>query len=222
VTSQIRVAIIDSGVHADPPHVAGVAGGVWIREDGSADPDYVDRLGHGTAVAAVIKEKAPAAELYAVKVFDRTLSTSIGILVDAIDWAIDSGMHVVNLSLGTRRAEHEGVLAGAVARAVARDVQIVSARDDQGFRWLPGSLPGVVPVQLDWSCPRDRYRLVLVDGVVVYRASGFPRDIPGVPRERNLSGISFAVANMTGFLARALHSGQPLFASDDTPGLILL
>ena len=32
----------------------------------------------------------------------------------------------------------------------------------------------------------------------------------------------YAVANMTGFLARALHSGQPLFASDDTPGLILL
>ena len=32
-------------------------------------------------------------------------------------------------------------------------------------------------------------------------ASGFPRPIPGVPPERNLSGISFAVANVTGFLA---------------------
>jgi hypothetical protein len=29
-----------------------------------------------------------------------------------------------------------------------------------------------------------------------------PRPIPGVPVERNLSGLSFAVANATGFLAR--------------------
>ena len=30
--------------------------------------------------------------------------------------------------------------------------------------------------------------------------------IPGVPLERNLSGISFAVANVTGFLARLLEA----------------
>jgi hypothetical protein len=33
-------------------------------------------------------------------------------------------------------------------------------------------------------------------------ASGYPRPIPGVRQERNLSGISFAVANMTGFVVR--------------------
>ena len=37
----------------------------------------MDRLGHGTAVAAAIKEKAPDAEIYAVKVFDRALSASV-------------------------------------------------------------------------------------------------------------------------------------------------
>jgi hypothetical protein len=79
----------------------------------------------------------------------------------------------------------------------------VSAGDDEGVRWLPGSLPGVVAVQLDWSCPRDAFRRVEYDGAPVFRASGFPRPIPGVPPDRNLSGISFAVANMTGFVARA-------------------
>jgi hypothetical protein len=33
------------------------------------------------------------------------------------------------------------------------------------------------------------------------RASGYPRPIPGVPAERNLKGLSFAVANATGLLA---------------------
>jgi subtilisin family serine protease len=200
----VRVAIIDSGVHVGHPHVGAVAGGVAFDDDGRERDDYVDRLGHGTAVTAAIKEKAPDAELHVVKVFDRTLGTRIGNLIAAIDWAAAHGMHVANLSLGTSKPEHEQALREAVDRAAARGLLIVSARDDEGVRWLPGSVPGVVPVQLDWTCPRDEYRISEADGVTVFRASGFARPIPGVPPERNLNGISFAVANMTGFVARTL------------------
>ncbi|HMA22912.1 MAG TPA: hypothetical protein VKP00_02930, partial [Gemmatimonadaceae bacterium] len=44
-------------------------------------------------------------------------------------------------------------------------------------------------------------------GVSRFSASPYPRPIPGVPQERNLAGVSFAVANVTGFLARAIESG---------------
>jgi hypothetical protein len=37
------------------------------------------------------------------------------------------------------------------------------------------------------------------------RASGYPRPIPGVDPERNLKGLSFAVANATGLLALMLE-----------------
>src|SRR5262245_39462219 len=139
----VRVAIIDSGVHVGHPHVGAVAGGVAFDDDGRLHDDYADRLGHGTAVAAAIKEKAPDAELYAVKVFDRTLGTRIRNLIAAIDWAAGEGMHVANLSLGTSKTEHEPALRDAVDRAAARGLVIVSARDEEGVRWLPGSLPGV-------------------------------------------------------------------------------
>ena len=208
----VRIAIIDSGVHASHPHIGGIAGGVAIEDEGREQADYLDRLGHGTAVAAAIREKAPEAELYAVRVFDRALSTSVATLVHAIDWAARSGMHLANLSLGTSKPEHEPVLRDAVARANAAGLVIVAARDDEGIRWLPGSLPGVLPVQLDWSCPRDEWRHAEVDGVTVFRASGYPRPIPGVAPERNLHGISFAVANMTGFAARARASHATLDA----------
>lgn len=203
----VRVAIIDSGVHASHPHVGGVAGGVAISKEGIEHSDYVDRIGHGTAVTAVIREKAPDAELFAIKVFDRCLSTKIETLVRAIDWAVRSRIRLVNLSLGTNKQEHEAVLREAVERAGAEGVLIVAGHDHAGVRWLPGSLPGVLPVQLDWECPRDEYRAdVNSEGKIIFRASGYPRDIPGVPRERNLKGISFAVANMTGFVARALEA----------------
>jgi subtilisin family serine protease len=200
---RVRVAIIDSGVHASHPHVGGVAGGVAIDADGCESDDYVDRLGHGTAVTAAIREKAPDADLFAVRIFDRVLSTRVETLVRAIDWAARAGMHVANLSLGTSKIEHEPALRDVVMRAAAAGLVIVSARDDEGVRWLPGSLPGVVPVQLDWNCPRDEYRHVTIDGATVFRASGYPRPIPSILPERNLHGISFAVANMTGFVARA-------------------
>lgn len=198
----IRIAVIDSGVHAAHPHVGGVAGGIAIRGDGTTDADYVDRLGHGTAVTAAIKEKVPAAELYAVRIFEERLAGDLAVLLRAIDWAADAGMDLVNLSLGTANVTHEVALRDSVRRAVERGMLVVAARDDDGVSWLPGSLPGVIPVQLDWDCPREEYRTLRIDGVEVYRASGYPRPIPGIPRERNLSGISFAVANVTGLLAR--------------------
>lgn len=196
------MAIIDSGVHAAHPHVGGVGGGIAITDEGD-HPDYVDRLGHGTAVAAAIREKAPHAELFAVKIFDRTLSASVPVLVRAIDWAVASGMHLVNLSLGTAVLHHEAILRAAVDRAATAGLAIAAARDHAGVRWLPGSIrsPAIVPVQLDWDCPRGEWRMAVEEGDTVYRASGFPRPIPGVPPLRNLSGISFAVANVTGLLA---------------------
>ena len=201
----VRIVIVDSGVHADHPHVGGVAGGIAIDGDGRHHPDFVDRLGHGTAVTAAIREKAPDAELFAVRVFDRALSANIGALVDAIDWSIASGAHLVNLSLGTSRESHAGALGEAVVRAAVRGVIIVAARSDEGVRWLPGSLPGVLPVEVDWRLPRDRYRSEAIDDGSLFHASGFAREIPGVPPERNLHGVSFAVANMTGFAACALE-----------------
>ena len=82
----VRVAVIDSGIHAGHPHIGGHRRG-RIRLDEELGADISDRIGHGTAVAAAIHEKAPHAKLYAVKVFDRTLSTTAERLVHAIYWA---------------------------------------------------------------------------------------------------------------------------------------
>lgn len=204
----IRVAVVDSGIHPDHPHVGGVAGGVAIYADSEGE-DYVDRIGHGTAVAAAIREKAPDAQLVAIKVFHRTLAGSVSVLVRGIRWAVEHDCRVINLSLGTSRMEHAAALQVAVDDTVARDVVLIAAREDAGQEWLPGCLPGVIGVQVDWDCPRDRFRLGhAADGAPICHASGYPREIPGVPPSRNLMGISFAVANVTGFVARALQA-QP-------------
>ena len=200
----VKIAIIDSGVHAAHPHVGGVTAGVGIDDRGRKHDDFVDRLGHGTAVAAAIREKAPAASLYVAKVFDRQLSASGAALVAALSWARRQPVDLINLSLGTTNTDHEAALSDEVRAARAAGIVIVAAGPASDRRWLPGALPGVIRVTMDASIPRERcHAFRAEDGEITIAASGYPRPIPGVPPERNLNGQSFAVANVTGLLARA-------------------
>jgi hypothetical protein len=201
----VRVAIIDSGVNPAHPHVAGVTGGVRITSKGT-DEQYFDFIGHGTAVAGAIREHAPDAELYAVKVFDQALTTNIETIMRALEWCAANEMHIVNLSLGTLNMQHREKFERVLAQAP--DVLIMAARDINGADSLPGCLPGVLGVALDWDCPRHAY--CWNEKRQCFMASGYARPIPGVPPERNLNGISFAVACVTGFAACLLeqHPGQ--------------
>jgi subtilisin family serine protease len=130
----MRIAVIDSGIHEGHPHVGRVAGAVHFTADGEGS-DPVDRLGHGTAVAGAIREKAPLADLFAVKVFDQRLSVNNAAILRALAWCRAERMDVINLSLGTANEEHRAPLMDAVAE----NGVVVSAAG-----LLPGELPGVV------------------------------------------------------------------------------
>jgi hypothetical protein len=187
--------VIDSGVNPLHPHITGIAGGATVTSEGALDPEgWIDRLGHGTAVTAAIQEKAPRAEYFAVKVFHNELWTRGRNLARGIEWAIDAGMDVINLSLGTQNRAHADLFRPLVERAVAKGIALVSA-----YGCLPGALEGVFAVSEDPECPRETYR---VEGDL-FLASPFPRPAPGIPLERNLHGISFAVANFCGFVVQA-------------------
>jgi hypothetical protein len=157
--------------------------------------DTTDRLGHGTAVAGAIRERAPEAALYAVKIFDRRLSATIDTITRALSWCIEQEMDLINLSLGTANPAH---------RQCFERVLVPSAILISVAGMLPGALPGVIAAAPE-DCPRDTFHYR--DGI--FYASPYPRAVPGVPRERNLQGASFAVANMTGFVAQALQRVAP-------------
>jgi hypothetical protein len=188
----MKIAIIDSGVYEAHPHLGPVAGALHFTAVGLGD-DPLDRLGHGTAIAAAIREKAPDAELYSLKVFDRRLASSMAVILNALAWCRDQKMDLINLSLGTSNPEH----AVRFQEVLTGDSVVISAAS-----MLPGTLPGVIGVEADPECPRDQF--YQRDGV--YYASPFPRPIDGLPPTRNLQGISFSVANMTGILASRCSS----------------
>ena len=199
----LKIAVIDTGVNANHPHICAPTHGVIFDPDDENEPSYEDVLGHGTAVTAAIQEKAPYADYYILKLFGNTLRTTGTRLLRAIEWTIVHGMDVVNLSLGSTNPDHRPAMEALVARAAAARVLLVAPRCSGDKPVLPGMLGGVIGVDVDWNLPRDQYRISQENGSPVFYASGYPRSLPGVPVSRNLSGISFAVANMTGFVARA-------------------
>jgi len=202
----VSVAVIDSGVHLGHPHVGGVSRTSSIAEDGTAGDDTVDRLGHGTAVLSAVHEKAPGAEIHVIKVFNATLSTTVTALVAALDRCAEEGVHLANLSLGITSAREIPELEAALGRCRDRGTIVVTALGDGNRPWRLGGLPGVVGVTSAADCPRDSIRLGTADGGRVRAsASEFARPIPGVPPERNIRGVSLAVANVTGVLACALE-----------------
>lgn len=206
--------MIDSGVHASHPHVGAVEECVCLAPP---DGDVIDRLGHGTAVAAAIRDIAPGTTLIVGKVFDRSLSTNAAVLARGIDWAVERHARVINLSLGTPNVAHVSALGASVSRAATAGAIVVSARESGGVVWLPGSIEGVAGVVSDSSLERDELEID-ERGFV---AAPYPRPIPGMPRERNLSGVSFAVANVSGFLARLLQGRDEPQRLDDVRRALL-
>lgn len=204
----VRIAIVDSGVHPDHDHIAArnLVPGLSVLSDGSfeeGDGVTLDRLGHGTAVTAAIQQRAPEATCLPVRVFRDALRTSAAALIAAIDWAVEQGADIVNLSLGSPNTAHREAFAAAARRARDAGVVIVAARHANGVPCHPGMLDDVIGVDLDWDCPRALYRAEESGGAIVIRAAGYPRDIPGVAPRRNIHGISFSVAHVSGFAALA-------------------
>ena len=141
MTTPVRIGMIDTGVNAAHPHVGNIAGGVTIRPDGDAMPCYDDCLGHGTAIAALLHQQAPEAQLIAVKVFDRTLATNRDTVIRAIDWCLQNEIDIINLSLGTANPAHCNSFEDAVRRTRANGKAIVSAHDVNGALAFPAASP---------------------------------------------------------------------------------
>jgi subtilisin family serine protease len=200
----VRVALIDSGVNGRHSHVGSLAGGLGFSLTASGEVQqtagHEDHLGHGTAVAGVLRAKAPQAEIYAVKIFADRLAAPIDVLDAALRWAIEQHIPLINLSLGTANPQHRERLLVTVAQANASGSIIVASSPPGQTGVLPAALPGVIGVAGDERCRWADYAYVESDPIP-FRAHPCPRPLPGPAQARNFRGHSFASAHVSALLA---------------------
>ena len=117
----VVVAVIDSGRDETTTDSRILKGASFI--DRVCEPDYhrhdddVDRIGHGTICTNVLLDIAQDARVLPLKVFGSRLETGVGPLIDALDYAVSSGIRVINMSLGTEAEHHIPHLYAACERA---------------------------------------------------------------------------------------------------------
>ncbi|MBI4492789.1 MAG: S8 family serine peptidase [Chloroflexi bacterium] len=159
----VKVAVIDSGIDAAHPAVGGRVGGYVAIGEGPDGLTYdtaphADAFGHGTACAGIIRAVAPECELYSVKVLGPGLSGRGPVFLAGLRWAIEHGMHVCNLSLGTTRKDFFGMLHELADLAYFRNVILVAAANNMPIPSFPSLYASVVSVAShDVKDPYDPY-----------------------------------------------------------------
>ena len=204
----VKVAVIDTGIDAHHPAVGDVAGYVAIKlvddeivEDRSP---HVDESGHGTACAGIIRSLAPECELYSIKVMGPALIGRGQVFVAGVRWAIEAGMQVCNLSLGSTRREYFGVLHELADLAYFRKVVLVTAANNMPMPSFPSVFSSVISVAShDGSDPHSIY--YNPDPPVEFGAPGMDVRVPWLNGGwLTMTGNSFAAPHVAGLIAQIL------------------
>ena len=206
----IRVAIVDTGIDVKHPDlIDNLKSGVSTVQYTTS---YNDDNGHGTHVAGIaaavdntigVIGVGPQIDLYAVKVLDRRGSGYLSDVIEGLGWAIQNGMQVVNMSLGT--ASDVQSFHDAVAEVYAAGITQVAAAGNTGEAVIyPAAYPEVIAVSATdntdtiapWSSRGPQIDLA-APGVSIYstyKGSTY----------KTLSGTSMAAPHVTGAAALVL------------------
>ena len=173
-----RFAAVEDTVH----------GGAFLPEDAG------DLLHLG---ASLVAQRAPGVGLRAVRVLDDGLSSRTGLLIPGIDWARDKGVDVISMSLGTYREGGWSELEQAVLRADEVGIVLVASSPDLFDQPAPARFSGVISAAPDFRLES----FCFTDGAresADFIAYPYPREAPGIERQRNFQGPSFASAHLAG------------------------
>jgi len=118
-------------------HVAGTSVGLGVLADGTTFHGPYDPSAYTNNKFAIGPGVAPKADLYSVRVFGCTGSTNV--VTEALEWAVDNDMDVVNMSLGSPFGTKDDADSEAADNAVKAGVIVVaSAGNDSDVRYIAG------------------------------------------------------------------------------------
>lgn len=205
----VIVAIIDSGVEPGHPAVGGrLIRSMKVEIDDEGEPqvleddERLDVVGHGTACAGIIHSLAPRAEFISVRVLGPDNRGKGVVFAAGLDWAIEQGASVVNLSLSSKSDALFGIFHELADDAYFANVLLVSAANNVPGKSYPSLFSSVVSVAAhDVADPMTYYYNPAPP--VEFGAYGLDVDVAWKDGSRIVAtGNSFAAPHIAGFAAR--------------------
>ena len=168
---------------------------------GIVDTGIDTPLSHGSEIAALLRAGHSGLELLAADVFPERGRCSPAQIAAALDRLVDAGARLVNMSLGTRRAEAQ--LRAACERAAAAGVLLVASAPARGAPVYPAAYAQCIAVSGDARCGEDEISW-LDGGNADFGAHPF-----FIPGDASRGGASYAAARVAGRIAALLATGTP-------------
>lgn len=210
----VVVAIIDSGVDAEHPVFRGrLTRRFRVEFDGELttvveDPAATDLVGHGTACAGIVAGIAPQAELVSVRVLGSDNRGKGRAVAAAVEWAIDQGIAVVNLSLSSRSEAMFAAFHDLADRAYFANTLLVCAANNIPGPSYPSLFAAVLSVAAH-DVPDPDVWYYNPAPPVEFGAYGVDVDVAWRDGARiRATGNSFAAPHLAGQVAR-LRSRHP-------------
>ena len=146
----VRVCVLDSGIELDHPRVGSVQRSIAVLKNGDeitiVDEDSGDLCGHGTACAGIIRALAPECELTSVRVLGAGYTGSGPVMLAGLQWAIEEGFQVVNMSLSTTKKQYVDRLYELADRAYFKRSMLIASAHNMPVESFPWRFASVVSV----------------------------------------------------------------------------
>lgn len=221
----VKIALLGTGVNLNHPDlIDSIAGSADFTGQGVEDTH-----GHGTHSAGIISANsadqglvglAPESKLLIGKVMTNQGSGSFSAIADAVDWAVDSGAHIVSMSLCGQSSSP--LLYRSITYALAKGVHIICSAEStagavntQSYPAKYGGTIAVAPHRLmDSSAPPQKADLRAPGQSMwsTYKKGSY----------QEIAGASVATAFVTGIAALIVsrhlsspYSKTPIFNCED-------
>jgi len=208
----ISIAVLDSGVETSHPMLRPLE----LRDDIAIADDGVkltveagngtDVFGHGTAVAGIIRQLAPKANLGSIRVLGSNNSTRTVAIQLGAQEALDRGYQVLNCSFGCALEAQVLKYKLWVDEAYLRGVHVVAACNNDDFRtqeW-PAYFSSVISVNMAQT-ESDSLFYYQRGTLVEFAARGVDVSVSWSGGATKLvTGSSFATPRLSALIARVL------------------
>src|SRR3954469_14662424 len=156
-------------------HVAGTAAGSGVTSTGVMyTGPYNGSTLANPAAFAIGPGVAPKADIYSVRVFGCEGSTDV--TVDAIEWAVDNDMDVINMSLGSTFGSKDDPSAVASTNAAKAGVIVVASAGNSGtnqyIQGAPASADGAISVAANDPTPTFPAAVINLATITAIDANG--------------------------------------------------
>jgi subtilisin family serine protease len=210
----VRVCVLDSGIEPDHPLVGDVQAAWAVTRHGDEieiiEDHEGDLCGHGTACAGIIRSLAPECELTSVRVLGAGYTGSGPVLLRGLEWAIEQGFDVVNMSLSTTKKQFSETLHDLADTAYFRNTMLVASAHNMPVESFPWRFSSVISVGSHEEADPFTYYYNPAPPVEFF-ARGLEVDVPWLGGGTlRCTGNSFATPHVSGLCTLILSKHPEL------------